>query len=34
MILRSKIEWGRGLEREKSVWGGEGLETVKRDWRK
>ena len=32
--LRPKIVWGRGLEREKSVWGGEGTKTVERDRRK
>ena len=32
--LRPKIAWGRGLEREKSVWGGEGTKTVERDRRK
>ena len=31
IILKPKIEWGRGLEWEKGVWGGEGSERIKRD---
>ena len=32
-LLRPKIEWGIDLEREKSVWGGKGSETIERDRR-
>ena len=31
MILRLKIEWGRGLEWEKCVWGGDESKRVERD---
>ena len=34
MILKPKIEWGRGLEWEKGVWEGEESERVKRDQEK
>ena len=34
MILRPKIEWGRGLEWETGVWEGEETERVERDWEK